>query len=47
MWSRVLDSDGLDPTAEEFVLLLQAVEHGVQLRDDWVRFVSDDDQFDI
>jgi hypothetical protein len=36
-WSQVLDSDGLDPTAEECVLLLQAVERGVQLRDNCVR----------
>lgn len=46
-WSRVIESDGLDFTAEECVLLVQAIECGVQVRDNCVCLVGDDDEFDI
>src|SRR5947209_6605700 len=45
--SRVVESDGLDLTAEECVLLFQAIERGVQLRDNCVCVIGDDDQFEI
>jgi hypothetical protein len=43
----MLESDGLDPAAEKCVLLFQAIERGVQLRDNCVCLIGDDDQFDI
>jgi hypothetical protein len=46
-WSRVLESDGLDLTAEECVLPFHAIERGVQFRDNRVRLIGDDDQFYI
>jgi hypothetical protein len=46
-WSRVLESNRLDLTAEERVLLFQAIERGVQLRDNCFCLIGDDDQFDV
>src|ERR1700733_7636708 len=45
--SRVLESDGLDATAEERVPLFQAIERGVQLRDNCLGLIGDNDQFEI
>jgi len=45
--SRVLESDGLDPTTEKGVPLFQPIERGVQLRDNCLGLISDHDQFDI
>jgi len=46
-WSRVLEGDGLDVTAEECVPLFQAIERGVQVRDNRVGVIGDDDQFEV
>ena len=46
-WSRVLEGDGLDVTAEDCVLLFQAIERGVQVRDNPVGVIGDDDQFEV
>jgi hypothetical protein len=45
--SRVLESDGLDPTTEKCVPLFQPIERGIQLRDNCLGLISDNDQFDI
>ena len=46
-FSRVLESDGLDPTTEKCVPLFQPIKRGVQLRDSCLGLIGDDDQFDI
>jgi hypothetical protein len=43
----VLESYALDPATEKCVLLLQAIERGVQLHGNCVGLISDDDQLDI
>ncbi len=45
--SRTLKSNGLDPTTEKCVLLFQPIERRFQLGRDCVRFIVNDDQFDM
>ena len=45
--SCVLESDGLDRTAEKCMPLFHLIERVVQLRDDRLGFISDNQQFNI
>jgi hypothetical protein len=42
----MLESEGLDFTAEKVVLLVQPIERGVQLSNNCLGFILGDDQFD-
>jgi len=43
----MLERDGLDPTTENCVLLLQPIKRRLQLSDDCLGLIGDYDQFDI
>ncbi len=43
----MFESNGLDPAPKKGVALFQAIERGIQLRDNVSRLIGDDDQFDL
>jgi hypothetical protein len=43
----MIDSDGLDPTTEKRMLLLQSIQRSVQPLDNCLGLIGDDGQFDI